>query len=323
MKVGFLGTGRIAATLAGTVRRMDGMELYACASRTQEKAEAFRKEQGFAVSYGSYEELVKDPEVGLVYIATPHSRHYEDMLLCIEAGKPVLCEKAFTMNASEAELVLSRAKEKGVFVAEAIWTRYMPSRKIINEVLESGAIGKAQTLTANLSYVIDGKKRIVDPELAGGALLDVGVYGLNFAAMHFGTDIERIDSSVRMTESGVDGCESITIHYKNGRMAVLTHGIWTRGDRMGVIYGDKGYMVVENINDPVSVSVYDTEDRLIHRVEMPEQISGYEYQFEECAACIEAGKIEPHSMPHEDTLLIMRQMDSIRAQWGMVYPKER
>lgn len=323
MKVGFLGTGRIAATLAGTVRRMDGMELYACASRTQEKAEAFRKEQGFAVSYGSYEELVKDPEVGLVYIATPHSRHYEDMLLCIEAGKPVLCEKAFTMNASEAELVLSRAKEKGVFVAEAIWTRYMPSRKIINEVLESGAIGKAQTLTANLSYVIDGKKRIVDPELAGGALLDVGVYGLNFAAMHFGTDIERIDSSVRMTESGVDGCESITIHYKNGRMAVLTHGIWTRGDRMGVIYGDKGYMVVENINDPVSVSVYDTEDRLIHRVEMPEQISGYEYQFEECAACIEAGKIEPHSMPHEDTLLIMRQMDGIRAQWGMVYPKER
>ncbi len=322
MKIGILGCGSIAGTLAATFSRMEEAECYAAASRSKEKAEQFARRHGFQKAYGSYEELVEDPEVELVYIATPHSRHYEDMCLCIAHKKPVLCEKAFTMNAGQAEDIRKRAAEAGVFVAEAIWTRYMPSRELINGVLMSGIIGRPHILTANLSYVISGNRRITDPELAGGALLDVGVYGLNFAFMHFGAETERIESSVSFTETGVDRMESITIFYKDGRMAVLTHGIDSRSDRKGIIYGDQGYLVVENINNPQSVSVFDTNDTLLERIEVPEQISGYEYEVLECVEQIGKGALESVSMPLAESIRVMETMDLLRARWGLRYPQE-
>ncbi len=320
MKIGVLGTGRIVEKITETLKKLDCTECYAIASRTMEKAKDAAKKYGYEKAYGSYEELVKDPDVELVYIATPHSRHYEDMKLCIEHKKPVLCEKAFTVNSKQAESIKEMAKRESVFVAEAIWTRYMPSRTIIQQVLDSGIIGNVTTLTSNLSYKIDHKYRIVAPELAGGALLDVGVYGINFCIMHFGTDIDRIESSVQFTDTGVDGMETITLFYKNGRMAVLTHGIYARSDRKGIFYGDKGYMVVENINNPQSVSVYDLDDKLIKQVNVPEQISGYEYQFIECIENINNKKLESDSMPLSDSIFVMEVMDNIRKQWGLEYP---
>jgi len=323
MKLGILGAGGIAASTAPTMAALQEVECYAVASRSYEKAEAFAKKFGFQKAYGGYEEMLRDPEVELVYIATPHSHHYEHIMLCIDHGKAVLCEKAFTLNADQAKKVRAHAAEKGVFVAEAIWTRYMPSRKIINDLIGSGIIGKVNTLTANLSYVIHQVPRIYEPALAGGALLDIGVYGINFALMHFGTDIERVETAVRMMDTGVDGMETITIFYRDGRMAVLTHSGYARSDRKGIIHGDKGYLVVENINNPQSVSVYDVQDQLLQKIEVPKQISGYEYQFLECARCLESGKIESDSMPLADSVYVMEFMDSIRKQWGMVYPQER
>lgn len=322
MKIGVLGTGGIVKGVTPTLQKMENMECYAIASRTLERAQEAAKEHGYAKAYGSYEELIADPEVDLVYVATPHSRHFDDMKLCVENHKPVLCEKAFTMNAKQAKEIKELAANNHVFVAEAIWTRYMPSRKIIQDVIQSGVIGNVSILTANLSYIISQNYRIIAPELAGGALLDVGVYGLNFATMHFGEEIERIESSVKFTDTGVDGMESITIFYKDGRMAVLTHGMYARSDRKGIFYGDKGYIVVENINNPQSVSVFDTEDNLIERIEVPEQISGYEYQFEECRECIEKGQIESNSMPLDDSIFVMEVADALRRQWGLVYPQE-
>lgn len=323
MKIGVLGTGNIVRSITATLKKMSDMECYAIASRTTERAEQAAKEFGYEKAYGTYEELVADPAVELVYIATPHSRHYEDMKLCIEAGKPVLCEKAFTMNSAQAKEIKALAAEKQVYVAEAIWTRYMPSRQLINETLASGIIGKVCTMTANLSYTISGNYRIVAPELAGGALLDVGVYGINFALMHFGEELERMNSSVQMTDTGVDGMESITLYFEGGRMAVLTHGIYGRSDRKGIFYGDKGYMVVENINNPQSISVYDQGDNLVKYIAVPEQITGYEYQFEEAARCIAAGKIESESMPLNDSIVVMEVMDGLRKQWGLKYPQEK
>ena len=323
MKIGVLGTGNIVRSITATLKNMKDMELYAIASRTTERATEAAKEFGYEKAYGTYEELVADPAVELVYIATPHSRHFEDMKLCIIHKKPVLCEKAFTMNSAQAREIKRLAAEAGVYVAEAIWTRYMPSRQLINETLNSGIIGKVCTLTANLSYTISGNYRIVAPELAGGALLDVGVYGVNFALMHFGEDIERMESSVQMTDTGVDGMESITLIYRDGRMAVLTHGIYGRSDRKGIFYGDKGYMVVENINNPQSISVYDQGDNLVKFIEVPEQITGYEYQFAEAAQCIADGKTESESMPLSDSITVMEVMDGLRAQWGLVYPQEK
>ena len=322
MKIGIIGAGHIADVVTPTLVAMEAMECYAVSSRSLEKAEVFAEKYGFEKAYGSYEEMLRDPNVELVYIATPHSHHYEHMMLCIAYGKPILCEKAFTLNAQQAKKIQEAAAQKGVYVAEAIWTRYMPSRKVINDVLASGVIGKPNTLTANLSYIISHKERICDPALAGGALLDIGVYGVNFALMHFGTDIERVESSVKMLDTGVDAMETITIFYRDGRMAVLTHSIFCRSDRKGIIHGDKGYMVVENINNPQSLKVYDTADREIASYNFSDQISGYEFQFAEAAACIAEGKTESDSMPMEDTVYVMEFMDSLRKQWNMVYPQE-
>ena len=323
MKIGILGAGKISHSTVPAMIALEEIECWAVASRSLEKAQAFAEKYGFRKAYGSYEEMLNDPEVELVYVATPHSHHFEHMMLCMEHGKAVLCEKAFTMNAVQARKVMEYAKEHDIFVAEAIWPRYMPSRKIIDDVIASGVIGKVNTLTANLSYVIHEVPRIYRPELAGGALLDIGVYGINFALMHFGTDIERVESSVQMTSTGVDGMETITIFYRDGRMAVLTHSIYARSDRKGIIHGDKGYIVVENINNPQSVSVFDIEDQLIAHYEVPEQINGYEYEFAECARALKEGRTESWSMPLEDSVFVMEFMDSLRKQWGMVYPQER
>ncbi len=323
MKVGVLGTGNIVQKVTPTIAAIEGLECYAIASRTLERAEQAAAEYGYEKAYGTYEELVADPQVELVYIATPHSRHYDDMKLCIEHKKPVLCEKAFTMNSGQAREIKELAAKEGVFVTEAIWTRYMPSRVMINEILNSGIIGNVTTLTANLCYKVSQNYRILAPELAGGALLDVGVYGINFATMHFGTEIDRIESSVQFDKTGVDGMESITIFYKDGRMAVLTHSVYARSDRKGIFYGDKGYIVVENINNPQSIAVYDLDDNLLKQVDVPEQISGYEYQFIECAEKIKDGEYESSSMPLDDSIYVMEIMDSIRKEWGLVYPQER
>lgn len=323
MKIGILGAGNISRKVAPALVALPEIECYAVTSRDSEKARAFADEFGFEKAYDSYEALLSDPAVELVYVATPHSHHYEHMMLCLEHGKNVICEKAFTMNAQQAKTICAAAKERGLYAAEAIWTRYMPSRKMIQELLDSGIIGKPNTLTANLSYVISGVRRIYDPALAGGALLDIGVYGLNFALMHFGSDIVRVESSVTKMDTGVDGMEVITLHYRDGRMAVLTHSVYCRSDRMGIIHGDKGYLVVENINNPQSIQVFDTEDRLLARYTVPEQVNGYEYEFAEAARCIAEGKLEADSMPHADTIEVMELMDSLRKSWGVVYPQEQ
>ena len=323
MNIGIIGAGSIAVSMAKTIKGMENAECYAIASRTLEKAEKFAYDHGFKKAYGSYEQLVKDESVDLVYIATPHSEHYDNAMLCIENGKAVLCEKAFTVNAEQAVKLKKAASKRGVFITEAIWTRYMPSRKVIDDLLASGIIGKADTLTANLSYVIHDKKRLTDPSLAGGALLDIGIYGINFALMHFGKDIDHIDTSVKMTDTGVDGRESISIHYKDGKLAVLTHSIYSRSDRKGMIHGDKGYIVVENINNPSAIDVFDTEDRLIKHIDLPKQITGYEYEVYESLECIKEGRTESRSMPLDETIHMMEIMDGIRKDWGLIYPIEK
>lgn len=323
MKLGIIGPGAIADIVVSALVEVKCIERYAVASRSLEKAEGFARKFGFQKAFGSYEAMLSDPEVELVYVATPHSHHYEHMMLCLEHGKHVICEKAFTMNAEQAEKIRAFAAERKLYVAEAIWTRYMPSRDMIQKTIDSGIIGTPNTLTANLSYAITHKKRILDPALAGGALLDIGIYGLNFAVMHFGKDIQRIESSVQMTDTGVDGMESITIFYNDGRMAVLTHSVYARSDRKGIIHGDKGYIVVENINNPTSISVYDSNDALVSCQQVPPQINGYEYEFMEAVERIECGETESASMPMEETVYMMEMMDSLRSQWGMVYPQEQ
>lgn len=322
MKIGILGAGKIASIMAQTISQMEDATCYAVAARDQERAEKFAETYGFEKAYGSYEDLVKDEEVELIYIATPHSHHYEHAMLCIEHGKPVLCEKAFTRNAKEAKEILALAKEKSVFITEAIWTRFMPSRKMINDLLASGIIGKPMTLTANLGYVIAHKERIAEPALAGGALLDIGLYPLNFALMVFGNEFDKITSTAILSEKGVDLQNSMTLSYKTGEMAVLNSTTLALSDRQGIISGDKGYMVIENINNCERIRIFNTERQEVKCVEVPQQITGYEYEVEAAIKAIQAGKLECEEMPHQETIRVMEIMDALRKEWGVHYPGE-
>jgi predicted dehydrogenase len=322
MNVGIIGAGRIAAIMAGTLKEMEGVSARAIASRDINKAKSIADMCNIEKAYGSYQELLDDPKVDLVYVATPHSHHYEHIKMSIEAGKHVLCEKAFTVNARQAEEVLNLGRKKNLLVAEAIWTRYIPMRKVIDDIIAKGIIGNAVSLTASLCQSVTEVKRIVLPELAGGALLDMGVYTINFALMCFGSHIKEITSSCVRYNTGVDALNSITFIYDDGKIAILESGFICRSDRRGVVSGDKGYIEFFNINNCEGIKVYDTEDKLISSHETPKQISGYEYEIISCKNAIQAGKTECPEMPHTEILRVLGIMDKIRKDWGLKYPCE-
>ena len=327
MKTAILGAGNIAKSMAAALRglqkRGENVEPYAVGARELSRAEAFAREQGFEKAYGSYEELVSDPEIDLVYVATPHSMHCEHMRLALEHGKNVLCEKAFTMNAGQAEEVIALAEKKGLLLAEAIWPRYMPSRQMMLDLIDSGAIGTVTSLSANLGYPLTHVERLVRPELCGGALLDLGVYPLNFACMAFPGEIRDVASACVKWETGVDAQNSFTLTFEDGRMAVLYSSMLVQSDRLGVINGDKGYMEVQNINNPEEIRIFDLQRNCIRTIPVPEQINGYEYEVLACREALEKGWTECPQMPHAETLRMMKVMDGLRKSWGVIYPMEK
>lgn len=321
-RIGIIGCGWIAEKMAITLQGMENVQAYAIASRDILKARNFAKQWNFTHAYGSYEEMLDDEGVDLVYIATPHSHHYDHTRLSLLKGKPVLCEKSFTANAKQAEALIQLAKEKNLFLTEAIWTRYMPLSQTIRELIDSGVIGQPILLTANLGYPNYDWERMHKPELAGGALLDLGVYTLNFAAMAFGTDIIKTTSTCIKSATGIDSQNSITLEYADGKMAVLNSSLLAKSDRQGIISGDKGFMIVENINNPQQVRVYDEDYRLKATYDCPPQITGYEYQVYASIEAMNNGWLESPYMPHAETLRIMQQMDALRKEWGIIYPFE-
>lgn len=322
-KVGIIGAGWIAEKMAAALAPLDDYCVYAIASRSIDKAKSFAERWGVEKAYGSYEEMVADKDVDLVYIATPHSHHFPHAMLAVNAGKPVLVEKAFTANAAQAEELIAAARAKGLFITEAIWTRYMPLSHKIREIMESGMIGKPRLLTATLSYMMEFKERILRPDLCGGALLDLGVYALNFARMYFGKDIVKTVSNCHVGPTGVDLQECISLSFADGRMANLQAGTLCLNDRQGIINGTEGYIRVDNINCPEVVEVYRNYELVERHVKPDDMVNGYEYQVVECRRCIEEGLVESPMMPHDETISIMKQMDQLRKEWGVVYPMDK
>lgn len=321
-KIGIIGAGWIAEKMAETIAPLQGYEVAAIASRSIEKATAFASKYNIAKAYGSYEELVKDNKIDLVYIATPHSHHFQHTKLAIEQGKHCLVEKAFTANAREAKELLQLAKEKNVFVTEAIWTRYMPMSQKIAEIMNSGIIGNPRLLSATLCYPLEDKERITNPALCGGALLDVGVYVLNFARMYFGTDIVKTVTNCQLGSTGMDMQESISLSYADGKMANLQTGALCLNDRQGIISGTEGYIRVDNVNCPEVIDVYRNYAKVATYEKPVDMITGYEYQVIESRRCIEAGLLESPMMPHAETISVMQQMDDLRKEWGVKYPMD-
>ncbi len=320
--IGIIGAGHIAEKMGRTLLALDRVRSYAVASRSYDRARDFAARWQFSKAYGSYEELVADPAVDIVYIATPHSLHYRHARMCLEAGKAVVCEKAFTVNAGEARSLMELSRQRGVFITEAIWTRYMPLMATLKELVWSGVIGKPRTLSANLCYPISHKERVMRPDLGGGALLDIGVYTLNFASMVFGNDISRIDTSCQKTATGMDAQHTVTLWYGDGRMATLYSSIYAKSDRMGVIAGDDGHIIVENINNPSSLRIVDRDYNVVRTLDAPLQVTGFEYEVGAAVDALDHGDIESHFMPHSETLRMMGLMDELRRRWDVRFPSD-
>lgn len=322
MRVGIIGTGWIAEKAAITLNGLNNCEAYAIGSRTQETADAFAKKWNIARAYGSYSELIADPDVDIMYIGTPHSHHYDVTREALQADKPCLVEKAFMANARQAEAIITLAKERGVFLAEAIWTRYQPAVKMIRDLIASGRIGEPRLVTATLGYSMGNKERIMRPDLCGGALLDLGVYALNFVRMFFPSDIVSIDGTCVKSDTGMDLTNAMTLVLKNGMLCNLQSSAQCVGDNIGVIAGTEGNLIIDNINNPQTITVNGHDRTYVETIRVPQQITGYEYQFMACRQALIDGLLESREMPLNETLYIMQLMDDLRRKWDVRYPMD-
>lgn len=321
MKIGILGTGIIAGKMSETISQMKDVQLYAVASRTSDKARRFAEIYDIPHYYDSYEALAEDSEIDLIYIATPHSRHFEDAVMCLEKGRSILCEKPFTVNKIQAQKVFSLAENKGLFAGEAMWTRFMPMRFTLDGILSGEPIGRISSVTANTGYSIAEIDRIKYPELAGGALLDVGIYPINFAVMVLGHNITDIQSSCVKNEFGADTQNSIILTFDGSKTALLHSTVCADTDLMGIIYGDKGRIEFRNINNCQGITVILNNGTKKEYI-TPQQISGYEYEVTAACRAVAEGKTECPEMTHSETLFILELMDSLRKKWGIIYPFE-
>ena len=318
---GILSTGVIAKNFADTVAKMNGeTSVLAVASRTMESANAFADAYGIERRYDSYEALAKDPDVDIVYVATPHSRHFEDMKLMLSNGKHVLCEKSFTVDAQQAREIFDLAKEKKVFLMEAFWTKLLPIYREVEKVIASGAIGEIRAITAQYGYTTAREARKFVPELAGGTLLDIGVYAIGFACMFLGYEYDSILSNLVMNSAGTDAIDAMILR-RGEAVAQLTTAIGAQMTVFGGIYGTKGHIDVPEFKNPQKVTVC-VDGEAPYDIVMPFEVNGFEYEIREAMACVREGRLESAVMTPENSIATMAVMDEIRRQNGLVFPFE-
>lgn len=320
---GILGTGRIAHTFAAGLRSVPDVELVAVGSRIKQTADKFGDELNVPRRHASYEDLANDPDVDVIYISSPHSAHEENSLLCINAGKAVLCEKPFTINARQAEAVITAARTRGVFLMEAMWPRFLPAMVRVRELLAEQAIGDVRMLTSDCGFgaAFDPKHRLFDPALGGGALLDVGVYPVSLSSMIFG-EPDRIASLASLGATGVDEQSAMILGYPAGQLAILSTAIRTSTPNETHILGSEGMIRIHSPAVKATMLTVSRSGKQPETIELPLDGNGYNYQAVAVADALRAGKRESDIMPLDETLAIMRTMDRIREQWQLSYPME-
>lgn len=322
LRVGIIGAGWIAEKAAITLNGLADCECYAIASRSIDKAEAFCEKWKMIRAYGSYSELIADADVDLVYVATPHSHHFDVTREALLAGKPCLVEKAFMANYRQAKEIVDLAHDQKVFLAEAIWTRYLPVVGMVRELIGKGLIGSPRLVTATLGYSMGEKPRIMRADLCGGALLDLGVYALNFVRMFFPSEIIGMESQCVKSDTGMDITNAVSLVLANGMLCNLQSSASCVGDNIGVIAGTDGNLIIDNINNPQKITVNGHDRTFVETIRVPNQITGYEYEFLACRKALAEGLLEPVEMPHAETLYIMQIMDDLRRKWGVRYPMD-
>ena len=313
---GILATGSIAANFCRDLALVDDNEIAAVGSRRPEAARAFADQVGATRAHGSYEELVADPDVDVVYVATPHSRHLEDVLLCFEAGKHVLCEKALTMNETDSVHLVEEARRRGLFFAEAMWMRTQPNVRAMRQIAQDGDLGEVVQLRAELGMVAKPEReRLWDPSLGASALLDVGIYPLTFAHLILGEPVDIAATGV-LSDRGVDVNGGATLTYDSGAVASIAWTQLAQGDNRAVIAGPAGRIEVPGrFHEPSGFSVVTPDSST--STSLPVTGRGYSHEIEEVAACLRRGLTESPLLPLDETLSIQRQMDEILSQLGV------
>src|SRR6202167_2176500 len=320
---GILGTGGIASAFATDLRLTDSGVAVAVGSRSQASADRFADEFGIANRHASYESLVADPDVDVIYIATPHPMHRDNAILALRAGKHVLVEKPFTMNAAEAREIVRVARDCGLFAMEAMWTRFLPHVAIIREWLARGVLGDIVTVTADHGqwFAEDAGFRLFAPELGGGALLDLGVYPASVASMVLGAR-SRIVSMSDAAFTGVDAQTSMLFGYDSGAQAVLTCTLRAKSPTRAAIVGRDARIEVDgDFYAPVAVTLVPRNGDPV-RVEPAREGRGMYHQADEVAARLAAGEVESPLMPLDETISIMETMDLVLAQAGPAAPQD-
>ena len=326
LRWGILAPGWIAGQFAAALRRGTRQRIAAVGSRNLDRARAFADEHGAPTAYGSYDALVDDPHVDIVYVASPHSEHHRQARLALEAGKPVLVEKAFTRNAAEARDLIDLARANGLFVLEGMWSRFLPHYDVIHQAVHDGLIGEVTTVFADHGQHLypDGPDRLASPDLAGGALLDLAVYPISFADFVLGA-FTTVTATGSLTDRGVDRQESVTVANAAGALGVLHASMLAASPCSATICGTDGRLeIAGTFYLPSSVTLRDRDGQLIDRYDPTGDTAhqGLRYEAAEAARCLTAGAAESPLHPPATTLRIMHAMDEVRRQLGVHFPGE-
>jgi predicted dehydrogenase len=319
---GILAPGKIARKFAEGLTATPDARLEAVGSRDPARAEAFAREFGASRWHGSYEKLVADPGIDAIYVASPHSWHAEHSILALEAGKAVLCEKPFAVNAAQARKVVEAARRRRLFCMEAMWTRFLPTMVRLREILAQGVIGEPRMLTADFGFRCDGnpRSRLMDPAMGGGGLLDVGVYAVSLAFMVLGP-AERVSGLAHIGETGVDEQAVVAMSHRGGALSVCSTGVRTSTPQLAVIMGTQGRIELDRgwWNGKELTVYLPGETR---RVEPPRTGNGYNYEAAEVGRCLREGQLESSVLGLDESVRVLEAMDEARRQWGLRYPME-
>ena len=320
---GLVGPGRIAHRFAAALEVVKDAELYAVASRDLARAQAFAGTYQAPKAYSDYQALLADPKVDAVYIATPHRFHFEQSMAALEAGKPVLCEKPLTVNAVQAQILVQTARLRGVFLMEALWTRFLPVFREVREWLDQGFIGQTRLLTSTfgIKAELDPQSRLYNAQLAGGALLDLGVYNLSMSQWVYGRNAEYFSAQSLMGETGVDELTTVDLIYEDGAASQFTCTIKAQTENDFNIYGDEGRIRLEPRFWEATTATLTTDYQTL-TLKRPFRATGLEYEIEEVMHCVRHGEIESPDMSHVHSLGTMAFLDKIRGAVGLRYPFE-
>ncbi|MBA5690189.1 Gfo/Idh/MocA family protein [Rugamonas apoptosis] len=320
---GILGTGKISTAFATALQDTPGAKLVAVASRSADSAASFGARFGVQRCHASYQGLIDDDQVDVVYVGTPHPMHHENAMMCLHGGKAVLVEKSFTMNRKQAEDIIALARRKHLFVMEAMWTRFLPAVAEARRIVDSGEIGTPTHVSADFGFTatVGPQHRLFNPELGGGALLDLGIYPLSMASFFLG-EVIAVQAQAQMTATGVDQQTMFTLRHDGGGMSSCSCSLRACTPTELTISGDKGFVRLHERfynTEKISVTLLDGATRSERTLTIPRSGNGYTHEAQEVARCMRLGLIESPVMPHEETLAIMGALDAIREQIGLRY----